>query len=394
MAAQESVDAGRRTAGWRARLGPHRANTAVLVLALVALGVDLLVAHGGTEPIALVVPVSFLVVGWLVLRRYPEHVEGRLLLGVGLAWALTIDLWLPGAWVVPLGLMGTHLLLRYPDGQLPSPRWQRFATTCTWLVVVVAVLVTLAASSTPDGRANPLFVRWLQPLAVLPVLLVGAIVVSVGSIVVRYRRSTDRTRAQIRWLAVAAVGVVLVYALAIVVSLVYDAVHQVDSLQANWFDRHYPVWVLSLQVGAFLSFLLVPAAFGVAILRYRLYEIDRIISRTTAYALVTGLLVAVFTAVVVGAARVVGTASNTAVAAATLVTAALARPLLRRVQTAVDRRFNRERYDARRVVESFGARLRHDVASEQVAQELQELVAGALQPSLVGLWVRGGPRKT
>src|SRR4029078_12865182 len=94
-------------------------------------------------------------------------------------------------------------------------------------------------------------------------------------IVLRYRRATDRTRAQIRWLAVAAVGVVAVYCVAILASCAYDATHDVDSMRSNWFDPHYPVWVVGLQVGAFLSFLLVPAAVGVATLRYPLYHIDR-----------------------------------------------------------------------------------------------------------------------
>src|SRR5690242_17192495 len=199
---------------------------------------------------SLTVPLSFLVVGRLVLRRDPEHIEGRLLLGVGLAWAVTIDLWLPGAWVVPLGLMGTQLLLRYPDGALPSPRWAWFATTCTWVVVLVALGLTVSSESLPDGRPNPLVVPWLQPLVALPLLLVFAILVSVGSIVVRYRRATDRTRAQIRWLSVAAVAVVAVYVVAILASLGYDATHEVDSLQSNWFDAHYPLWVVGLQVAA------------------------------------------------------------------------------------------------------------------------------------------------
>jgi hypothetical protein len=103
---------------------------------------------------------------------------------------------------------------------------------------------------------------------------------------------------------------------------------------------------------------------------------------------VTGLLVVVFTAVVLGAGRLVGTTSNTVVAAATLVTAAVARPLLRRVQSAVDHRFNRVRYDGRRVVESFGARLRHEVESARVAHELEEVVTVVLQPASVGLWLR------
>ena len=98
----------------------HAVNSAMLAVALAALVVDVVVAHGLLDLVALALPVSFLAVGWLVLRRYPDNVEGRLLLGAGLAWAVAIDLQLAGAWVLPIGLMGTHLLLRYPDGRLPS----------------------------------------------------------------------------------------------------------------------------------------------------------------------------------------------------------------------------------------------------------------------------------
>ena len=366
----------------------HAVNSAMLAVALAALVVDVVVAHGLLDLVALALPVSFLAVGWLVLRRYPDNVEGRLLLGAGLAWAVAIDLQLAGAWVLPIGLMGTHLLLRYPDGRLPSPGWGWFATTCTVLIVCGTVFVTTASVSTPDGGPNPFYLSWTQSLVFLPVVLLGAMLVSVGSVVVRYRRASDRTRAQIRWLAVAAVAVVAVYVVAIVSTLTYDAGHQVDRLHANWFDAHYPLWVLVLQTGALLSFALVPAAFGVAILRYRLYEIDRLISRTTAYACVTGVLALVFTGTVVGAGRLFGSTSNTVVAMATLVTAAIARPLLRRVQSAVDRRFNRARYDARRVAESFGSELRHVVEVTQVTRDLEQVVATTLQPSSVGLWVQ------
>jgi hypothetical protein len=372
-----------QASSWRRAANPRAAAAAV-----VALVADVVVAHGAADVLVLALPVSFLTVGWLVVRRYPDNVEGRLLLGVGLAWAVTINLQLAGAWVVPVGLMGTHLLLRYPDGRLPSVRWAWFATTCTALLVLVPVLVTTASESTPNGHRNPLYVPWTQALVFLPAILLVAMLGSVASIVVRYRRADDRTRAQIRWLAVAAVAIVAIYCVAIAASFTYDAAHQVDTLHSNWFDAHYPLWLLGLQLSALLSFLLVPAAFGVAILRYRLYEIDRLISRTTAYACVTGVLVLVFTGIVVGAGRLLGATSDTVVAVATLVTAAIARPLLRRVQSAVDRRFNRARYDAEGIVEAFGSRLRDEVETTQVAHRLEHVVADALQPAHLGLWVR------
>jgi hypothetical protein len=129
-----------------------------------------------------------------------------------------------------------------------------------------------------------------------------------------------------------------------------------------------------------------PAGMGVAILKYRLYEIDRIISRTLAYAIVTGLLVGVYAAVVLLATRVLSVSSPVAVAASTLAAAALFTPVRRRVQRAVDRRFNRVRYDADRMVEAFAARLKDAVDVEAVRADLAGVVSQALEPSHVWVW--------
>ena len=148
------------------------------------------------------------------------------------------------------------------------------------------------------------------------------------------------------------------------------------------------MWLLTLQIAVLLSFLLIPAAFGIAILRYHLYDIDRIISRTTSYALVTGLLLATYATVVATATRLLDTEQPVVVAAATLTVAALARPVLRRVQSVVDRRFNRSRYDAVRTVDAFGARIRNQVDPHHVREDLVAVVNATLQPDTVTLWTR------
>jgi hypothetical protein len=135
---------------------------------------------------------------------------------------------------------------------------------------------------------------------------------------------------------------------------------------------------------------LIPIACGIAILRYHLYDIGRIISRTTSYAIVTAAVLVVYAAVIASFTRLVPDSSDLAVAAATLVAAALARPLLRRVQAAVDRRFNRTRYDAQHTVDTFGSQLRSEIDADTVSGELVWAVRRALEPREVTLWVRHG----
>jgi len=131
-----------------------------------------------------------------------------------------------------------------------------------------------------------------------------------------------------------------------------------------------------------------PVAIGVAILRYRLYDIDRIVSRTVGYGVVTGLLVGVYVGLVTGVSRLTPGGSSLAVAASTLAVAALFQPVRRRVQSVVDRRFNRSRYDAARTIDAYSARLREQVDLDSVHRDLLAVVRGTMQPASVGLWLR------
>jgi hypothetical protein len=196
-------------------------------------------------------------------------------------------------------------------------------------------------------------------------LLVACWLASIAGQALSYRRSSGERRQQLKWLlagsAIALVGIAL--------SFLFKG----------------PAWSLTLAV---IGFLALPVSIGVAVLRYRLFDIDRIISPTLAYAIVTGLLVGVYAGLVLLATEVLRLHSTVAVAAATLAAAALFNPLRRRVQRAVDHRFNRARYDADRTAAAFAARLQDAVDLDSVRDDLAGTVHRALEPAHLSLWTR------
>jgi hypothetical protein len=187
----------------------------------------------------------------------------------------------------------------------------------------------------------------------------------VASLAFRYRRAGIVERAQLKW---------LVYAAAVIVVAELGAAPIASTNLQN-----------AISSGAIV---LVPLAIGVAVLRYRLYDIDRIISRTLAYAIVTGLLIGLYAGLVLLATEVLGIHSAVAVAAATLIAAALVNPVRRRVQHRVDRRFNRARYDAETTVAAFAARLKGAVDLDTVRADLAGVVEAALEPTHLTVWTR------
>jgi hypothetical protein len=197
-----------------------------------------------------------------------------------------------------------------------------------------------------------------------------ALPLAVASVVLRYRRGTPTEREQLKWFA-ASVGLTCAcFGLAILPIAPFS--------DLGW-------------IAGIVTISLIPVAIGIAILRYRLYEIDRIISRTLSYAAVTATLALVFVSVVLGLQAVLEpmTGENTiAVAVSTLIVAAMFQPLRRRVQSIVDRRFNRARYDAQRMVDAFSERLRDEVDIGTVTDELDVTITSALNPSMLGLWLR------
>jgi hypothetical protein len=267
-----------------------------------------------------------------------------------------------------LAALGLVLLLT-PTGSAPSPRWRRWGLVSAAAMAALAVAATVAPGSV-DARAlaveGPVGPRAFGgALAVLSQLaLVVAILIilgGAGSLVTRFRRARGVDRQQLRWVALAAAltGVaMLATALLVMVG---------DLALAGWTSA--------------LGTVFLPLAAGAAILRYRLYDLDRIVSRTVAYGLLTVLLGLGYAAVVLGLGRLLGRDSSLVVAAATLAVAAVFQPLRRRVQAAVDRRFNRRRHDAGRIIEAFGARLRDQVDLDALQGELLAVVDQTMQPT-------------
>jgi hypothetical protein len=351
----------------------------------------------------MVAAVSAATVGAVLASRRPAHPVGWLLLGLGLSltmWGLTFGytryglVARPGALpaasylaglvngVVMLWLWCAGLvLLLTPTGSLPSPRWRWWARVATAAAVVWLLgSVVHPAPLYPEypSIANPLAVPGLsRPLldAAIPiagVVVLVALVVAAGSLVGRFRRARGVERQQLRWLAFAA-GLAAVALLVAMVALMGD-------FGSNLLDA-----ALGVCAG------LLPLATGAAILRYRLYDIDRIISRTLAYGLLTVLLGLGYAGIVLGLGRLLPQDSSLAVAAATLAVAGAFQPARRRVQAAVDRRFDRRRYDAAQTIAAFSARLRDEIDLDALTGELLAVVEETMQPTRASLWLRPQP---
>jgi hypothetical protein len=332
------------------------------------------------------VMLAFAVVGALVAARTGNRL-GWLFLSAGTAGAVSLVVLayaarapvarLPGAawagwtFTVVLGVVNTLFFLvplLFPDGRPPSRRWW----PVVWIAIIAGLgqMVTVALSNAnfsnnfpqlrdPVVVVAPLDTAYNQAeVAGLLVLLAG-----VASMIVRFRRSDTEQRLQLKW---------VMYAMAVAGTVVFVASYTGNPLLA---------WEI--------AFPLIPVAVGVAILKYRLYDIDRLISRTLAYAIVTGLLVGLYAGLVLLATEVLSITSPVAVAAATLAAAALFSPLRRRVQRMVDRRFNRVRYDADQTVAAFAARLQEGTALEAVRSDLLAVVNQAVEPAHISVWIAG-----
>jgi hypothetical protein len=341
------------------------------------------------------------IVGAVLASRRPRHPVGWLLLAQGLV------MWISAAAVgyVPYGLVvrpGSlpaasivariypstiaaclatvgFVLLLTPTGSPPSPRWRWWAR-----VSAAAVAVTLVAATVAPGSLDPLAQYVSGPLdpqvyggalrvAIQLALLVGVLAVLAGaaSLVVRFRHARGVERQQLQWVALAAA----LTGLSILAAGVLIAAGEVN----------LGAWASVFGV-AFL-----PLATGAAILRYRLYDLDRIVSRTLAYGLLTLLLGGGYAAVVLGLGQLLGRDSSLVVAGATLAVAAVFQPARRRVQAAVDRRFNRRRHDAGQTIAAFGAGLRDQVDLDTLHSELLGVAEQTMQPTRASLWLRPPP---
>jgi hypothetical protein len=365
--------------------------------------------HGASAELLaapLLVP-GFATVGAIVVARHRGHVVGWLFLGLAavtalggfceayairayltgtlpagayLVWARN---WLAGLFLLPLGL----LLLVFPTGRLPSGRWRLVA----WVLVVSTTYLVVKFMLSPVlglqiGRtesieiANPVLSVAVVSTVILPYSVAvfsawAALAMAALAPLVRFRQAGQVERQQLKWLA-------FVLAVGVVGGLVAAALTYVLPGVANG---------LAVLVGIELA-LGIPFAVGAAILRYRLYDIDRLINRTLVYGLLTILLGGVYAGLVLTLGQLAGGIGadppSWAVAGATLAVAALFQPVRRRVQQAVDRRFNRRRYNAAKAVEAFSTRLRDEIDLDTLTAELLAVVDQTMQPTQASLWLR------
>ena len=329
-------------------------------------------------------------VGAVLAGRRPRHPVGWLLLALGLWFVYAYAGWVLLAWrgtpaaigaavldanVVVIPACIGFILLLTPTGKLPSRRWRWWARGAAATAVVGLASLALGPFRQVDSQpvANPLAVDALAgPLLVVRGVAFAVaglgILIGVWSLVVRFRRAHGVERQQLRWLAVAAVPVALAVA-----ALATQALTGAE-VNLGWL--------------AGLCMAVLPLAIGAAILRYRLYDLDRIISRTLAYGLLTVLLGGGYAGAVLGLGQLLGRDSSLVVAGATLAMAALFQPARRRIQHLVDRRFNRRRYDAAQTIEAFSTRLRQQVDLDGLSAELLAVVDQTMQPTRVSLWLR------
>jgi hypothetical protein len=390
------------------RSASSRAVLGLVVLLILLLGGGIVLSNRANDPgvfgLALVVGVVFGAVGIPVAWREPRNAIGWILLALPILVAVSSDaavysilayrvdghglplspiaVALAPSWVWLQIALPLPILL-FPDGRLPPGRWR----WTFWVYVLLAASEIVAVFGvgafdaathhhihidsigqlTSLDSASPGFQTYLQDA------MIGAYILIPFSWVVRllidYHRSTGDYRQQLKWLmcgaSICIVGVI-----------------------SGALSNNSGGIVDTIGSAAFLGILALPASLAIGILKYRLYEIDRLISRTISYLIVTGLLVGIFVSIVVLATRVLPVSSPVAVAASTLAAAALFNTLRQRVQRIVDRRFNRARYDAEATLAAFTARLRDAVDLETVQRGLLEGVDQALSPAHVSLWIR------
>ena len=396
----------RRTATWLAW------SLCVLSLALTALSLFLLarsISHPGVHIFdhwvdSTLAAIVFSIVGAVIAPRTPPHNPiGWLFCVVGLLFAVTHfsaeyaiytllaapGSLLPGGeaaawlaswlWIPQLGSVVLVVLL-FPDSRLPSRGWRWFAWLSVLLVLVGAVLAALSPGPISVGLGpihNPLGVESLPSFIKVVERVVNTLLfVAVISLFVRLRHARELERQQIKW---------FVYATALAICggiVTYPVSEAIGSVWLKW------IGFVPFLVGV----MAIPISMGIAILRYRLYEIDTLINRTLVYALLTAALVAVYFGTIVLLQRLfvvlTGEKSTLAVVASTLLIAALFNPLRGRIQSFIDRRFYRRKYDAAKTLEAFSAKLRDETNLGALSDDLVGVVKETMQPAHVSLWLR------
>ena len=387
--------------------------TAALPVGSLALYVVANAAKADLEPLGfngvatLVLTLTLPGIGWLIATRRPENRIGWMLLAIGFVYALMqfsaayalyglvvdpgslpladVMAWLSHLIWAPAYVLLILLPLVFPDGRLPSRRWRPVIWIACAALVLIVVPSAIASwpyrapqpvlpATGPGRRPTPAVADLLQYLGLIVALVVA--VAGVAAIVIRFRRSVGAEHQQIKWFASAIfvefVVIFITSAPGLVIPPPFDA------------------------ITAIVVAPLIPVAVGIAILRYRLYDIDRIISRTVSYGAVTAILAVVFLGTVLVSQTMLASFFNgtpVAVAASTLLVAALFQPLRRRVQSVVDRRFNRSRYDAERTAAAFSGRLRDEVDLANLYADVRGVVAATVAPVTVDVWIHQSERQ-
>jgi hypothetical protein len=380
------------------------------------------VSQGGFGGLLVFFPfLAFPIVGALIASKRPRNPIGWICLVSGLFWmwyaqgdafnayelartgtvasSVTLDALLQGSWTLPVGLLGIYMILLFPDGRLPSRRWRPFALFAGAVMVLIPVVFVFVPGSLEGhpGVRNPFGLEqypWLAGVAIFGVLLLPlCVLVSAASLVVRYRRSGAEVREQIKWLAFAASVVGVSYLSAVIAGIFF--------VPELFTSRGPQSLVYALIPNLLLmSYAGIPTAIGFAILKYRLYDIDIIINRTLVYGSLTLMLALVYFGGVVTMQTLFRALTGQeqqpqlAVVVSTLAIAALFNPLRRRIQSFIDQRFYRRRYDASRILAAYGNRLREEIDLEALSDDLLEVVGETVQPAHAYLWLRppdGGP---
>ena len=351
----------------------------------------------------------FPVIGYVLAIRRPENSIGWLMLGIGTFFGLTAILTSLGeyllysgdqdtglvliafdspSWVPIVVLPVTFLLLLFPDGHLPSPRWRWFAWSLGIALVVIYFSILLDPAPMSESIAptepNPLGIEALGPflnaaqalILVIPIGVIG----SLTALILRFRRSSGVERLQLRWLLTAAAFVALLYAGAMIASIPY-----------SWGAEGQPGWVTLLQNIVIPSFALIPLAIGVSILRYRLFDIDVVINRALLFGALAVFITVVYVAIVVGVGALVGSQASPVLSAAAAATVALAfQPLRRRAQRLADRLVYGKRATPYEVLSEFSERVGQTYANEELLPRMARALGEGTGAARADVWVRLG----
>ena len=399
----------RATRGRMSRRGVWILITCVAVVAVAVAGLS--VAGQGIDVFGIAM-LTFPIVGAFIVVRQPRNATGWILIGIGAFMGASALLnayadlslnreyaSLPGGsvalaldqhlWVPVVGLPGTFLILLFPDGRLPTPRWRPWGYFCAFALTLCYVTLTalpgvIDTPGYPSVR-NPLGIAELGDISgplvagttlLIPIAMIGCAV----ALVRRFHRARGLARVQLKWLAAAAGVAAAAYLLLIALNVPF-AITGGESPQ--WLD-------VAGSIGIF-AFVLIPIAIGLAIFRHRLYDIDVIINRTLVYGVLTASLTATYLVAVTGLQgllRPIAGDSQLAVAGSTLFVAAIFGPLRRSIQRFVDRRFYRSKFDAQSTLENFSARLRDEVDLETLTGDLLAVVDRTVKPAMSSVWLR------